>query len=170
MFHLGYSVCEEIEIFRGASNLVCPLFSALIHLLYVYIVLVSVYSFIYLFIYRSIHWFLWFFSCGGEFFLDQTDIGRIVSSAYFECSNCTLCLEVSREWPHTKLLCLEAVVSAKVRLLMLCAQGDFRFFGFFLGLWNLFLLPCSAVRQFTASSCLEQSIISKLGSQIKGEV
>ncbi|MCP9266309.1 Rab-like protein 3 [Dirofilaria immitis] len=35
-----------------------------------------------------------FCSCGGKFILEKADIDRIVNSAYFECPNCSLCLEV----------------------------------------------------------------------------
>ncbi|VDM21524.1 unnamed protein product [Wuchereria bancrofti] len=34
-----------------------------------------------------------FCSCGGGYILEKTDIDRIVNSAYFECPNCSLCLE-----------------------------------------------------------------------------
>ncbi|VDK77279.1 unnamed protein product [Litomosoides sigmodontis] len=38
-----------------------------------------------------------FCSCGGEFVLNKADIDRIINSAYFDCPNCSLCLEISRE-------------------------------------------------------------------------
>ncbi|KHN84026.1 Rab-like protein 3 [Toxocara canis] len=33
-------------------------------------------------------------SCGGEYILDRSDLDRIVESALFECSSCSLCLEL----------------------------------------------------------------------------
>uniref|UniRef100_A0A0R3RS54 J domain-containing protein n=1 Tax=Elaeophora elaphi TaxID=1147741 RepID=A0A0R3RS54_9BILA len=39
-----------------------------------------------------------YFSCGGEFVLEKTDIDRIINSAYFECPNCSLCLEHKHEF------------------------------------------------------------------------
>jgi hypothetical protein len=34
--------------------------------------------------------------CGGYFEVSQEDFSRIVDSAFFECSNCSLCLKVSK--------------------------------------------------------------------------
>ncbi|VDM29129.1 unnamed protein product [Toxocara canis] len=56
--------------------------------------------------------------CGGEYILDRSDLDRIVESALFECSSCSLCLEVSRQsdvFPSSTVGCAVSVIAHQYR-------------------------------------------------------